>query len=109
MSIVSLVIAPTLATIYSGDASAKLKKEAATEVVITKADNNKELVSAATGKLVAALTADNVIQKDNYTLAVKNGKITVDGAELNSEVAAKYNVLMADLAGADIKLANSQK
>jgi K(+)-stimulated pyrophosphate-energized sodium pump len=119
MSIVSLVIAPTLATMHSNDSAKQIKKEAIKEVLISKTDNSnstnvtvtadKDAVNAATGKLVDALAADNLLKKDNYTVSVKKGKIAVDGTILNAEQAAKYNVLIAGLDGKDIELRNSQR
>jgi K(+)-stimulated pyrophosphate-energized sodium pump len=119
MSIVSLVIAPTLATIYGKAASKEVKKEAIKEMLITKNDStntmdvtvtaDKNVMNAATDKLIDALAADNLLKKDNYTLTVKKGKITVDGTALKDEVAAKYKLLIESLGGADIDLKHSQK
>jgi K(+)-stimulated pyrophosphate-energized sodium pump len=117
MSIVSLVIAPTLASIH-GTATAK-PKEMIKEVLISKNDNtssvnvtvsaDKEVVNAATEKLVAALTTDNLLKKDNYTLSVKKGIVTVNGTPLNEAEAAKYKSLVEALGTADIELKNTQQ
>ena len=119
MSIVSLVIAPTLATIYGKSASKHLNKEVIKEMQISKTDSNttlnvtvsasKETINAATENLVNALAADNLLKKNNYTLSVKKGKLTVDGTELKEESAAKYKSLVDALGGEDIELKNSQK
>ncbi len=119
MSIVSLVIAPTLATMHGNESSKQIKKEAIKEVLITKADNNssmnvtvtadKDVMTAATDKLIDALATDNLLKRDNYTLSVKKGKIAVNGTDLKDEQAAKYKVLLADLDGADLELKNSQQ
>jgi K(+)-stimulated pyrophosphate-energized sodium pump len=119
MSIVSLVIAPTLATIHSKEASKENKKEVIKEVLITKAENNnqvnvtvtadKDVMTATTDKLIDALATDNLLKRDNYTLSVKNGKIAVNGTDLKEEQAAKYKVLIADLGSTNIELKNSQK
>jgi K(+)-stimulated pyrophosphate-energized sodium pump len=116
MSIVSLVIAPTLATIY-GKAESKevVKHEMIQEVSIIKNDSSTNMtVSLTAGKeavntLIDALAADNLIKKENYTLSVKKGKISVDGTELKDEVAAKYKALVDALGGTDIELKNTQK
>jgi K(+)-stimulated pyrophosphate-energized sodium pump len=112
MSIVSLVIAPTLATINGETASAKKNKEAIKEVLITRSgDNNtpgKEVMNTATDKLVDALAIDNLLKKDNFALSVKQGKIAVDGIALKDEVAAKYQSLITALKGTDVELKNSQ-
>ncbi len=118
MSIVSLVIAPTLATIHGETSSKKNGKEAIKEVLITRsADNNtmavtvspdKEVMNTATDKLVDALAADNLLKKNNFVLSVKKGKIAVDGSPLKEETNLKYQSLIAALQGADIELKNSQ-
>ena len=120
MSIVSLVIAPTLATIY-GKAGSKgqVKQEMIKEISISKTDSSnnmsvsvtagKEEINAATDKLIDALAADNLLKKENYILSVKKGKLSVDGTELKEEVAAKYKTLIDALGVTDIELKNSQK
>jgi len=117
MSIVSLVIAPTLASIH-GTAAAK-PKEMIKEVLISKNSNtssvnvtvtaDKEVVDAATENLVGALSADHLLKKDNYTLSVKKGIVTVNGAALKETEAAKYKSLVDALNGADIELKNTQQ
>jgi hypothetical protein len=107
MSIVSLVIAPTLATLNSETSSTKKESNVSKEVLITKA-GNKEQVNTASDKLVDALAADNLLKKNNFALSVKQGKLTIDGAVLKDEAAAKYQSLVAALKGADVELKNSQ-
>ncbi|MGG9963787.1 sodium-translocating pyrophosphatase [Ferruginibacter sp. SUN106] len=119
MSIVSLVIAPTLATIHGKASSKENGKEVIKEMLVTKNDStntmsvtvssDKEVINTAADKLLDALAADNLLKKDNYTLSVKKGKITVDGTELKEDAAAKYKALVDALGGADIELKNSQK
>ena len=120
MSIVSLVIAPTLATIY-GKAGSKeqAKHEMIKEISISKTDSSntmnvsvtagKEEINAATDKLIDALAADNLLKKDNYTLSVKKGIVSIDGTELKQESVAKYKTLIDALGVTDIELKNSQK
>jgi hypothetical protein len=118
MSIVSLVIAPTLATLSGETASTKKEKNVSREVLITKAGdtntkdvtltNDKGQMNTATDKLVNALAADNLLKKDNFALSVKKGKVAVDGAVLKDDVAVKYQSLIAALQGTDIELKNSQ-
>ncbi|GAB2814193.1 proton/sodium-translocating pyrophosphatase [Ferruginibacter profundus] len=119
MSIVSLVIAPTLATIHGKASSKESGKEVIREMLVTKNDStntmsvtvssDKEVMNTATGKLVDALATDNLLKKDNYTLSVKKGKIAIDGTELKEDAAAKYQPLIEALGGADIELKNSQQ
>jgi hypothetical protein len=70
--------------------------------------NDKIQVNTATDKLVDALAADNLLKKNNFALAVKQGKVTVDGAALKDDVAAKYQSLIAALQGTDVEVNNSQ-
>ena len=120
MSIVSLVIAPTLATIYGKAGSKEITKhEMIKEISISKTDSNnnmtvsvtagKEAINAATDKLIDALATDNLLKKENYTLSVKKGIVSIDGTELKQETAAKYKTLIDALGGADLELKNSQK
>ena len=116
MSIVSLVIAPTLATIYGKTES---KHEVIKEISITKTDSNntmnvtviasKEDMKIATDKLIDALAADKLLNKENYNLSVKGGKIIIDGTALKEEVATKYKAILDALGGADLELKNTQK
>ena len=89
------------------------------EMTVTKRDSSntmnvtvtadKDVMNAAADNLVSALAADNLLKKDNYTLSVKKGIITVDGAALKEDAAAKYKSLVDALGGVDIDLKNSQK
>ncbi len=118
MSIVSLVIAPTLATIY-GKAESKqvVKHEVIKEIAITNTDSattlsvtaGQEEIKLATDKLIDALATDNLLKRDNFTLSVKKGIVSIDGTILKEEVASKYKTMIDALGGADFELKNSQK
>ena len=114
MSIVSLVIAPTLAVIY-GKAETK-KQEVKQEISIIKNDSSHTTtvtvvadMKQPTDKLVEALAADNLLKKDNYTLSIKKGKLSIDGLEQKDEVTAKYKSLIDALDGADLEIKNIKK
>ena len=114
MSIVSLVIAPTLAVIY-GKAETK-KQEVKQEISIIKNDSSHTTtvtvvadMKQPTDKLVEALAADNLLKKDNYTLSIKKGKLSIDGVEQKDEVTAKYKSLIDALDGADLEIKNIKK
>jgi K(+)-stimulated pyrophosphate-energized sodium pump len=120
MSIVSLVIAPTLATLHPKNTTNIEGKEMIKEMLVTKSDTSntmnvtvtaadKEVVNSAADNLVSALAADNLLKKENYTLSVKKGIITVDGTALKEDAAAKYKSLVDALGVSDIELKNSQK
>ena len=119
MSIISLVIAPTLATIYSKGEVKQAKQEIIKEMTVIKNDSsntmqvtvlaNKDEINAATEKLINALATDNFLKKDNFTLSVKKGKVVIDGTALKEDAVAKYKTLIDALGGADFELKNSQK
>jgi K(+)-stimulated pyrophosphate-energized sodium pump len=120
MSIVSLVIAPTLATIDGkSESSTKTKHEIIKEVAIVKNDQNtkmnvtvtadKEAMTAATDKLIDALAADKLLDKDNYTLSINEGKISVNGTVIDENTAEKYKEITTSFNGTSIELKNTKK
>ena len=119
MSIVSLVIAPTLASMY-GSATPKHKMmEMKKEVSIIKNDSsnsanltvtpNPDALKVPTDKLIEALTADKLIEKDNFSLALSKGVLTLNDQEQTAEVTSKYKTLIAGLDGADLNIKNTKK
>ena len=117
MSIVSLVIAPTLATMH-GKAEVKGIKEVKQEMSFVKIDNSKTNVtlSAKQGdmkvqaeNLVNALAADNLLQKENYTLAVNRGKLTINGIKQEEAIAVKYKSKIDALGDVDVELKSKKK
>jgi K(+)-stimulated pyrophosphate-energized sodium pump len=118
MSIVSLVIAPTLATIHGKAASkGEVKQEMIKEISIINTDStgtitvtaDKAEINTATDKLIDALSADKILNKENYSLQLKSGKLIVDGIELKEETTNKYKALLETFKGANIELKNSNK
>jgi K(+)-stimulated pyrophosphate-energized sodium pump len=100
MSIVSLVLAPTLAKMHPTNGA---NKQQAVEISVMKTDSatcakmgdsccdkKTMTVSADPKTLIQALQADGLAPKDNVNIQVKNGKITVNGKELTEEQNAKY-------------------
>jgi len=118
MSIVSLVIAPTLAGIYGTTIKKEIKTELK-EVSIIKNDSADATTLTVTAqpnamkepidKLVEALAADKLIDKMNYTLAVKKGKLLINGTEQTEAVASRYKALIDALGGADMEVKNTNK
>ena len=118
MSIVSLVIAPTLAAMYSTTVNKQIKTELK-EVSIVKSDSADATTLTVTAqpnamkepadKLVEALAADKLLDKLNYTLSVKKGKLIINGTEQTAEVTAKYKTLLDALSGSDVEMKNSNK
>ena len=123
MSIVSLVIAPTLATMNWGAAPKHVMKEVTNEMLITKTDSTDNVtltvtadantLKTSTDKLIDALVADKLVEKDNYSLSLSKGKLTLNDKEQTAEVTAKYKVqidaLGDALGGADLNIKNTKK
>jgi K(+)-stimulated pyrophosphate-energized sodium pump len=95
MSIVSLVLAPTLAKMHPTSATTTSKT---VEISVINTDSTKAIadsamtvtISADAKTLVQALQEDGLAPKDNVNIQVKNGKISVNGTELTEEQNAKY-------------------
>ena len=113
MSIVSLVIAPTLADMSGAKAdhvTAMHKTEKIEERRIIADDNNTSDVAdgqhaKAVDALIAGLEADQVISKEKgYDLSVENNRLAIDGKELSTEAQAKYQSLLNDLKGNKVHL-----
>jgi K(+)-stimulated pyrophosphate-energized sodium pump len=94
MSIVSLVIAPSLAQLHP--TKAMETKSQLVEIAITNTDSTMidsattVTFSADSKTLVQALIEDNLAPKDNVKIEVKNGKISVNGTSLTDAQNAKY-------------------
>lgn len=93
MSIVSLVIAPTLAQLY-GHGGHTAKKETVTVTVDKKA-------GAEAGELkidnpfIQALITDGLINtKEGFSVKLKDNKLTINGTEQSAEVLQKYASLL---------------
>ena len=94
MSIVSLVIAPSLAQLHptkSMETKSQLVEIAITNTDSTMIDSATTVTFSADSKtLVQALIEDNLTPKDNVNIQIKDGKITVNGKALTDEQNAKY-------------------
>jgi K(+)-stimulated pyrophosphate-energized sodium pump len=96
MSIVSLVLAPTLAKMHPTGATVTSSKTV--EISVINTDSTKVMadstmtvtISADTKTLVQALQEDGLAPKDNVSIQVKNGQISVNGTALTEEQNAKY-------------------
>jgi K(+)-stimulated pyrophosphate-energized sodium pump len=94
MSIVSLVIAPSLAQLHP--TKAMETKSQLVEIAITNTDSTMidsattVTFSADSKTLVQALIEDNLAPKDNVNIQIKDGKITVNGKALTDQQNAKY-------------------
>ena len=101
MSIVSLVIAPSLAQIHASKGGTEIKSQTVEISVINTdtslsskmlADTSHTVtITADTKTLVQALQEDGLAPKDNVNIQIKNGQITVNGQALTEAQNAKYN------------------
>ncbi len=97
MSIVSLVIAPTLAKMHPTSSNTVTKSQFI-EMSIISTDTSKALVDTAntvtmstdSKTLVQALQEDGLAPKDNVKIEVKDGIISVNGKALTPEQNEKY-------------------
>ncbi|MGE5107402.1 MAG: sodium-translocating pyrophosphatase [Sphingobacteriales bacterium] len=106
MSIVSLVIAPTLAQLYGTKAAGANKNKLEKNITVTYTRGDTATVakdtSAFTVKvdgqsvegefkaLVDALRSDKLIEGNSYSIEVKNGTLIVNGKEVETAVAEKF-------------------
>jgi K(+)-stimulated pyrophosphate-energized sodium pump len=94
MSIVSLVIAPSLAQLHP--TKAVETKSQFVEIAITNTDSTMidsattVTFSADSKTLIQALQEDGLAPTDNVNIQIKDGKITVNGKALTEEQNAKY-------------------
>jgi K(+)-stimulated pyrophosphate-energized sodium pump len=101
MSIVSLVIAPTLAKMHP-TSSATVTKSQTVEMSIISTDTsanaidtaNTVTISADSKTLVQALQEDGLAPKDNVKIEVKNGNISINGKALTPEQNEKYKTYL---------------
>ena len=117
MSIVSLVVAPTLANLHKKTDSAVIstKKEVVAKLTVT-SDKAETTVSAEpksfednSTSLVTALSADKLIDKNNFKLSVKNGKLMINGFEQDQTVAGKYKTIIDSFDGKNVEFSKSEK
>ncbi len=95
MSIVSLVIAPTLAGMYGGKANATTNNNIMIkEVRVSDSTNTTSVtVEMNNNALATALEKDGLINKD-YTLEITNGGMIINGVKIADSVYAKYKHLI---------------
>ena len=94
MSIVSLVIAPTLAKIHSGtNATTAQNKLEIKEVRQTNTNDNSATAEFKDDALETALKQDGLI-KDDYTLEFTDNGMIINGKKVSDEVYNKYKDLI---------------
>ncbi|MFM1756409.1 MAG: hypothetical protein RL621_1363 [Bacteroidota bacterium] len=100
MSIVSLVLAPTLAKMHPTGATETISKTV--EISVINTDSTKAIadssvtvtISADAKTLVQALQEDGLAPKDNVNIQVKDGKILVNGIALTDVQNVKYSIYL---------------
>jgi len=101
MSIVSLVIAPTLASMHKSDAAVTTKTQTV-EISVINTDTamgakivndtaKTVTISANTKTLIQALQEEGIAPIDNVKIQINDGKITVNGKALTAEQNAKFS------------------
>jgi len=103
MSIVSLVIAPTLASLHKTDAATTTKSQTV-EISVINTDSaagakvindaHTVTITANTKTLVQALQEEGIAPIDNVNIQIKDGKITVNGKALTEEQNAKFSTYL---------------
>ncbi|MCB0710597.1 MAG: hypothetical protein KDC15_14580, partial [Chitinophagaceae bacterium] len=59
--------------------------------------------------LVDALAADKVIEKDNFSLSIAKGKLTLNNKEVSNDIAVKYKSLIDALGDVSLNVNNTKK
>ncbi len=111
MSIVSLVIAPTLAQIHKSDLKAA-HVEKTIEIKMTSnvsaADSGKPTTVTANGNdmkaLIEALKHDGLAKEGKLEIDFKEGKLTVNGTTFDSSTTAKYASFIGGKDNVNIKI-----
>jgi K(+)-stimulated pyrophosphate-energized sodium pump len=88
MSIVSLVVAPTLAQLHESDAVKVEKKIENVEVSIMSTDTSKAEITITEGPdegLLGALKADGLVPEGEISIKYENGILTVNGTQIDAE------------------------
>jgi K(+)-stimulated pyrophosphate-energized sodium pump len=111
MSIVSLVIAPTLAQMHSTDAVAATTQKKIEIRVQNKGEDkdNSSVHMTVNGddqmsNLVAQLKEDGLASGENINVELQDGKLIVNGKELSAEVMEKYKKYFQDGKNIDLKV-----
>lgn len=119
MSIVSLVIAPTLAGMHTSDSSAavkglhKISTEKSLQIVNekdtnTSADISKTEMDKNSEKLIDALDADKLLNKNDFELTVEKGLLTINGISQSNETNEKYRSYTSQFGSSTLKMNVSQ-
>jgi K(+)-stimulated pyrophosphate-energized sodium pump len=114
MSIVSLVIAPTLAGIYHTQTVVAQHTQEKIELTVnSNSGTNKEAINVTVNsnnagqdmqKLIDALKADKLDDNGNLSVELKNGVFSINGKVQTAEVLKKYQPLLGEKKDADFSI-----
>jgi len=109
MSIVSLVLAPTLASLHAGDAAANNHGKHKVEVKVNVAQTGDSTNTTTTVKqdysaLIDALKKNGFVQGGSLSVEYNNGKLLINGKEQTAEVIKQYETYLKDAEGKDLNI-----
>lgn len=113
MSIVSLVIAPTLAQMHKADGKGKQMIEQKMEVRVMNTDSSAVTMTTEVKgddfkNLIDAIKKDGLATDGNISIELKDGKLTINGKEQSAETLKKYEVYLNGQKNISIQL-NTQE
>ncbi|MES2004881.1 MAG: sodium-translocating pyrophosphatase [Bacteroidota bacterium] len=114
MSIVSLVIAPTLAQLHKADAKGKHVIEQKMEVKVINNDSAHVTMTVDTKQdgfksLIDVLKKDGLATDGNLSIELKDGKFTINGKEQSAETLKKYESYMNGQKNISINLTTKEE
>ncbi len=114
MSIVSLVIAPTLAQLHPMNGNAKLEKNVEVTIKKVDADSIKTSVTVNSNvdkmeNLIQELRKAGLINGDDVKINIKDDKIIINGKELDAEITKKYREFLKDGNEIEMSFKNKEK
>lgn len=117
MSIVSLVIAPSLAQVHAGSAPKPYqhKVEQVMEVKVTSNDSTGTAKLEIAGKdgefkaLIDAIKTEGLAKGENVSVEFKDGKLSINGVEQGEDVVKKFEMYLGDKKGFNITINNETK
>ncbi|MDP1763517.1 MAG: sodium-translocating pyrophosphatase [Sediminibacterium sp.] len=112
MSIVSLVIAPTLAQLHKTDAKSKPVIEQRMEIKVTNTDTaSTTLTLGGNGEfkaLIDEIKKDGLAPDGNVSVELKNGKLTINGKEQSAEALKKYEAFFNGKKGFNLSIQSTE-
>ncbi len=112
MSIVSLVIAPTLAQLHKTDAKTKHTIEQKMEIRVSDTDSTKVNLTLTGGDgefkaLIDEIKKDGLAADGNVTVEYNDGKLTINGKEQSADAVKKYEPFFNGKKSIHISLSNT--